>query len=97
MTKKKEKVNKITDKELELVQDQQRNLNKVLGSIGVLEMQKSALVSRVNELEKEVEETKKDLEKTYGNINIDLSDGSFVFMEENNEEEEDLAVVKSED
>ena len=52
MTKKKEKVNKITDKELELVQDQQRNLNKVLGSIGVLEMQKSALVSRVNELEK---------------------------------------------
>jgi ribosomal protein S15P/S13E len=86
MTKKKEKVNKITDKELELVQDQQRNLNKVLGSIGVLEMQKSALVSRVNELEKEVEETKKDLEKTYGNINIDLSDGSFVFMEENNDE-----------
>jgi hypothetical protein len=49
-------------------------------------MQKSALVSRVNELEKEVEETKKDLEKTYGNINIDLSDGSFVFMEENNDE-----------
>lgn len=86
MTKKKEKVNKITDKELELVQDQQRNLNKVLGSIGVLEMQKSALVNRVNELEKEVEETKKDLEKTYGNINIDLSDGSFVFMEENNDE-----------
>ncbi len=86
MTKKKEKVNKITDKELELVQDQQRNLNKVLGSIGGLEMQKSALVSRVNELEKEVEETKKDLEKTYGNINIDLSDGSFVFMEENNDE-----------
>jgi len=86
MTKKKEKVNKITDKELELVQDQQRNLNKVLGSIGVLEMQKSALVNRVNELEKEVEETKKDLEKTYGNINIDLSDGSFVFIEENNDE-----------
>tara|TARA_R100001163_G_scaffold2508_6_gene3868 strand:+ start:1127 stop:1387 length:261 start_codon:yes stop_codon:yes gene_type:complete len=86
MTKKKEKVNKITDKELELVQDQQRNLNKVLGSIGVLEMQKSALVNRVNELEKEVEETKKDLEKAYGNINIDLSDGSFVFMEENNDE-----------
>mgnify|MGYP003125071611 FL=1 len=86
MTKKKEKVNKITDKELELVQDQQRNLNKVLGSIGVLEMQKSALVKRVNELEEEVEETKKDLEKTYGNINIDLSDGSFVFMEENNDE-----------
>jgi len=27
MTKKKQEVNKITDKELELVQDQQRNLN----------------------------------------------------------------------
>ena len=85
MTKKKQKVNKITDKELELVQDQQRNLNKALGSIGVLEMQKSALVDRVNELEKEVEETKKELEQTYGNINIDLSDGSFTFMEQEND------------
>ena len=74
MTKKKQEVNKITDKELELVQDQQRNLNKALGGIGVLEMQKSALVNRVNELEKEVEETKKELEQVYGNINIDLSD-----------------------
>tara|TARA_R100000995_G_C3455478_1_gene110345 strand:- start:449 stop:709 length:261 start_codon:yes stop_codon:yes gene_type:complete len=86
MTKKKEKVNKITDKELELVQNQQRDLNKVLGSIGVLEMQKSSLVNKVNELEQEVEKTKKDLEQAYGNINIDLSDGSFVFMEENNDE-----------
>ena len=85
MTKKKQEVNKITDKELELVQDQQRNLNKALGSIGVLEMQKSALVDRVNELEKEVEETKKELEQTYGNINIDLSDGSFTFMEQEND------------
>ena len=85
MTKKKQEVNKITDKELELVQDQQRNLNKALGSIGVLEMQKSALVDRVNELEKEVEETKKELEQVYGNINIDLSDGSFTFMEQEND------------
>jgi vacuolar-type H+-ATPase subunit D/Vma8 len=85
MTKKKQKVNKITDKELELVQDQQRNLNKALGGIGVLEMQKSALVNRVNELEKEVEETKKELEQVYGNINIDLSDGSFTFMEQEND------------
>jgi|TARA_B100000035_G_scaffold78908_1_gene65943 vacuolar-type H+-ATPase subunit D/Vma8 len=85
MTKKKQEVNKITDKELELVQDQQRNLNKALGGIGVLEMQKSALVNRVNELEKEVEETKKELEQVYGNINIDLSDGSFTFMEQEND------------
>ena len=68
-----------------VVQDQQRNLNKALGGIGVLEMQKSALVNRVNELEKEVEETKKELEQVYGNINIDLSDGSFTFMEQEND------------
>ena len=49
-------------------------------------MQKSSLVNKVNELEQEVEKTKKDLEQAYGNINIDLSDGSFVFMEENNDE-----------
>ena len=70
MSKVKELTTKITDEQLKLLQEQQGKLNEVLRTIGVLETQKSNVL-------KEVEATKKELEEEYGQININLSDGTY--------------------
>ena len=77
MSKVKELTTKITDEQLKLLQEQQGKLNEVLRTIGVLEMQKSNVLKEVESISKEVEATKKELEEEYGQININLSDGTY--------------------
>jgi hypothetical protein len=48
-----------------------------LANIGVLEVQKAKAIYHVNMLEKEMDETKKDIEAKYGPVNINLVDGTF--------------------
>tara|TARA_R100001480_G_scaffold29055_2_gene39454 strand:+ start:508 stop:750 length:243 start_codon:yes stop_codon:yes gene_type:complete len=67
---------KVTDTQLKKINDQQSSLNNLLNNIGVLEVQKQKLTSDVKKLAEEIEETKKELEEEYGNVNIDLRDGS---------------------
>ncbi len=67
---------KVTDTQLKKINDQQSSLNNLLNNIGVLEVQKQKLTSDVKRLGEEIEETKKELEEEYGNVNIDLRDGS---------------------
>jgi len=67
----------ITEKELKTLQEQQGKLNEVLRTIGVLETQKSNVLKEVESISKEVEATKKELEETYGQININLQDGTY--------------------
>jgi len=74
-------MNKIEDKELEKVVEQQKALNEVLTSIGVLETQKHGLLHKVATLNKDIEEVKNDLEGKYGAININLEDGTYTKIE----------------
>ena len=74
-------MNKIQDKELEKVVEQQKTLNEVLTSIGVLETQKHGLLHKVATLNKDIEEVKNDLEGKYGAININLEDGTYTKIE----------------
>jgi uncharacterized protein YoxC len=74
-------MNKIEDKELEKVVEQQKTLNEVLTNIGVLETQKHGLLHKVAALNKDIEEVKNDLEGKYGAININLEDGSYTKVE----------------
>ncbi len=67
---------KVTDNQLKKINDQQSSLNNLLNNIGVLEVQKQKLTSDVKRLGEEIEETKKELEEEYGNVNIDLRDGT---------------------
>ena len=69
--------NKITAEELNLVQENQGKMSQALSQVGVLEAQKHGLISHIQELNKEVEDNKKVLEKKYGAISINLEDGSF--------------------
>jgi len=78
-------VKKITDHQLKKVTDQQKKLNDILTNIGVLEVQKHNLTQQVKNISEEIEKTKSELEEEYGRVNINLADGTY---EEIKEEEE---------
>ena len=80
-------MNKITTEELEKIQDQQGKLNKIINNIGVLETQKHGLLHELAVVNKEVEDFKLELEKTYGSININVEDGSYEPIEKKEEED----------
>ena len=87
MSKVKKTVKKtITKEQLEKITKQQSRLSESLRSIGVLEVQKDTIKNIVIEVSKEIEETKQELEKEYGEVNIDLTDGSYTAIESKNEE-----------
>ena len=86
MSKVKEMVKAMISKEqLKVVTDQQSKLNEILRTLGVLDVQKMNLHDKVKEISKEIEVTKKELEKEYGQINIDLKDGSYTDIEKEDE------------
>ena len=74
-------LNKIEDKELEKVVEQQKALSEVLNNIGILESQKHGLLHKIATLNKEIDQVKKELEDKYGAININLEDGTYTTLE----------------
>lgn len=77
---------KITTEELEKIQDQQGKLNKIINSVGVLETQKHGLLHELAVVNKDIEDFKLELEKTYGSVNINMEDGSYEPIEKKEEE-----------
>ena len=71
----------ITEEELKTVQEQQAKLTEGLRTLGVLDVQKQNVHGQIAELSKEIEDTKKELEDEYGQVNIDLKDGSYTEIE----------------
>ena len=67
----------ITEEQLKTLQEQQGKLNEMLRTVGVLEVQKENVLQDVSSLSKEIEATKKELEEEYGQININLQDGTY--------------------
>lgn len=84
---------KITAEQLEKLVKNQKELNGMLVNIGVLESQKHSLLHQLAEINKESEEFKAELQAKYGSININLEDGSYVEVENNEEEAAKLDVV----
>tara|TARA_B110000977_G_scaffold174504_1_gene228416 strand:+ start:335 stop:598 length:264 start_codon:yes stop_codon:yes gene_type:complete len=75
----------ITEEQLKIVQDQQGKLTEGLRTLGVLDVQKQNVHGQIAELSKEIEATKKELEDEYGQVNIDLKDGSYTEIEKEDE------------
>jgi hypothetical protein len=73
--------NKIKSEQLEIVVDQQTRLNKLIFSIGDIEVQKHKALHMLDGLVAEIDDYKKILEAEYGAVNINLSDGSFTKIE----------------
>jgi hypothetical protein len=84
---------KITAEQLEKLLNNQKELNTILVNVGVLESQKHGLLHQLADVNKESEEFKSELQAEYGSININLEDGSYVEVENNEEEAAKLDVV----
>ena len=67
--------------QLEKIQGFQKELNKLLKEVGFLEAQKTQVLGKFGEVNKETEEFKKELEPEYGSININLEDGTYTPIE----------------
>ena len=79
-------VKSISKDQLEKIQDFQKELNKLLNETGFLEAQKTAVLAKFHEVNKQTEDFKKELEEEYGSININLEDGSYTIIEKEEEE-----------
>ncbi len=84
---------KITAEQLETLLSNQRELNKALINIGVLETQKHSLLHQIAEINKAGEEFKSELQAEYGSVHINLEDGSYGEVEIKEEEAAKLDVV----
>ena len=69
--------NKITKEELEKVVDFQNKLYKITTDIGYLESQKHAALHDLAGVNQDQEKYKKVLEDKYGQVNINLEDGTY--------------------
>ena len=71
------KDSKITDKELETIKQQQQKIQTVVYDLGALEAKKFEISAALKEFNDALNETKKELEEKYGQVNINLQDGSY--------------------
>ena len=74
---KKTEIKKVNEEELKLIQEQQKNYQQIVEQLGLADVRKHALLAQLDLLVPNIEETKKALEGKYGNININVSDGTF--------------------
>ncbi len=72
-----EKGNKITEKELKTIKEQQQKIQTVVFDLGALEAKKFEIAVALKQFNEALNGTKKELEEKYGQVNIDLKDGSY--------------------
>ena len=80
-------MSKIEEKELEVLQEQEKKKGAILHDLGLLDTQRHSLMHIYADLMKEQQDSKTELEEKYGKININLSDGSYEEIKEEQDEE----------
>ena len=81
----KPKAEKITDEELQKVQDTVNNLNRSQLEIGTMELRKHDLLHGIAGMRDELTILQKDFEKEYGTFDINIQDGTINYPPENGE------------
>ena len=79
-------MSKIKELELKGLQEQEQKKGAILHDLGLLQTQIHSLNHMYAELMVEQDKSKKELEESYGKINIDLKDGSYELIPEKDEE-----------
>ena len=74
-------VKTIKPEQLKAIKDQQAKLQNAFVDIGYIESKKHEALQIQVEAAKVLEATKKELEEEYGQVNIDLTDGSYTAIE----------------
>ena len=74
---------KITKKELEKAQELSTSYNNSMVTLGNLELSKNDILIKAAKERQDIEDLKQELEKKYGQVNIDLATGEYVENENN--------------
>ena len=78
-------VKTIKPEQLKAIKDQQAKLQNAFIDIGYIESKKHEALQIQAEASEVLEATKKELEEEYGQVNIDLTDGSYTVIEKKDE------------
>ena len=78
-------MSKIKDEQLEKLQGLIKELNQIQSQLGSIELQKHSLLHQSSDLQNGLNEFQKELEKEYGKVSINVTDGTY---EEITEEDE---------
>ncbi len=73
---------KIKEEQLNKIKDQATKTNQLLNEIGYIESKKHQLLHNLAQLNEEINDHKQELEKEYGQVNINLEDGSYEAIKE---------------
>jgi len=73
---------KITEKELEVLQTQEKQKNQIAHDIGALESRKHKLLHLLDDVIEHQEMTFESIEESYGKININLETGEYEEIKE---------------
>lgn len=74
-------MSKIKEEQLKTIKDQQAKLQAAFIDIGFIESKKHEALHIQVQAAQALEATKKELEEEYGQVNIDLADGSYTVIE----------------
>jgi hypothetical protein len=80
---------KITDEELELIQEKVNQINNLQMQVGGLEVQKAAALGLLRQSQAELGKTQEMLEEKYGKVSVNLTDGTIKEIEEDEPNKED--------
>tara|TARA_B110000503_G_scaffold108412_1_gene162130 strand:- start:435 stop:674 length:240 start_codon:yes stop_codon:yes gene_type:complete len=67
----------IKKEELKNIISQQQEADGIIKNLGLLEAKKHELLHAFSSVNAQIADTKKDLENTYGQVNIDLQTGEY--------------------
>ena len=73
---------KIKEEQLNKIKDQATKTNQLLNEVGYLESKKHQLLHDLAQLNEEINNYKQELEKEYGQVNVNLEDGSYEAIKE---------------
>ena len=79
-------MSKISEAELKNLQEQEQKKGAILHDLGLLQTQTHSLNHYYVELMVKQDKFKNELEETYGKVNINLQDGSFELIVEDDKE-----------
>lgn len=79
-------MSKITKEELKDLQEQEQKKGAILHDLGLLDTQRHSLLHVWADIIGKQDAKKKELEEKYGKVNIDLKDGSYTEIKEDETE-----------
>ena len=76
---------KITEEQLQKLQEFVQALNQAQMQLGQLDVQKHGILHQTTEIQKGLNEFQKELEEEYGKVSVNIQDGTYVAIPEEDE------------